>query len=208
MARLHPPPAATTAADLHPVAGRLASPWRRQVLLVLAGDALHPQLAAAVRAAPGQRHGDHPVDPLGHRPAPTPPIRPARLAARPAGLPTGASLENGAACRLAARRSSWTSPVSSATRARSRWFSPASRSTSTRSTALSCANRAAPPAHRSPWPSRNPTTIGRERYNTTSAITHPLTQYGASIRSGSGGVGLDVSEHAAAVPGREGPDEP
>lgn len=29
-----------------------------------------------------------------------------------------------------------------------------------------------------------------------------------SIRGGSCGVGLDVSEHAAAVPGREGPDEP
>jgi hypothetical protein len=30
----------------------------------------------------------------------------------------------------------------------------------------------------------------------------------ASIRGGSGGVGLDVGEHAAAVPAREGPDEP
>jgi hypothetical protein len=56
----------------------------------------------------------------------------------------------------------------------------------------------------------------RSRRSTTAARVPPdHTRVGrarwparASVRGGSGGVGLDVGEHAAAVPGREDPDEP
>jgi hypothetical protein len=87
MARLDAPAAATTTADLDLVASDHARPWwRRQILLVLAGDPLDLEQVAAVRARSGQLHGDHPVDTLGDRPPRMPPVRRTWLVARPPGV--------------------------------------------------------------------------------------------------------------------------
>jgi hypothetical protein len=86
MARLDAPPAAPTAADLRLVTGRLARPWRGQVLLVLAGDPLHRKPAATVRAGRRPRHGDHPIDQHRDRPPRPPAIGRAGLTAWPPGV--------------------------------------------------------------------------------------------------------------------------
>ncbi len=89
MARLDAPPAGLAAADLHLIAADLCLPGWGQIFLVLAGDPLQHDLAAAARAHHRQPDTHHPVDPLGHRPPPIPPIRRARLAARPSGVAGG-----------------------------------------------------------------------------------------------------------------------
>jgi hypothetical protein len=89
MARLHPAPAPLAAAHLHLVAADLGRSGCGQVLLPLQGDPLHPKHTAAARAGIRQPDADHPVDPLGHRPPRMPPIRLARLAARPSGVAAG-----------------------------------------------------------------------------------------------------------------------
>jgi hypothetical protein len=66
---------------------------------------------------------------------------------------------------------------------------------------------------RTEW--RTPEGIRGRRSATAARVPLDHTRVGrarwsarASVRGGSGGVGLDVGEHAAAVPGREGPYEP
>src|SRR6266496_2081333 len=86
MTRLDSPSAAPAAADLHLVAGDHARPWRRQVLLVLAGHPLQGKLVAAMRTDRGQPDSDHPVHPLGDRPAGAPPVGRTGLASRPLGM--------------------------------------------------------------------------------------------------------------------------
>jgi hypothetical protein len=92
MAWLDAPPAALAPADLQLVAGDHARLRRGQVLLVLAGHPFHRKLAAAVRAGRRQRHGDHPVHPLGDRPATVPPVGRTGLAPRPLGMGRGGVL--------------------------------------------------------------------------------------------------------------------
>ena len=92
MARLDPPLAAHTAADLHLVAGDHARRRRGQVLLVLAGHPLDLELAAAVGAGRRQPDTDHPVHPLGDRPAGVEVVGRTGLAPRPPGTGRGGVL--------------------------------------------------------------------------------------------------------------------
>jgi hypothetical protein len=71
---------------------------------------------------------------------------------------------------------------------------------------------AADAAHRLADPGGHPrSTLGDGRSRASGSHprgTRSMAAARASVRGGGGGVGLDVGEHAAAVPGREGPYEP
>jgi hypothetical protein len=137
VAGLDPPAARAAAADVDLVADARRA-GLRQLLHMLGRDPFGDQLAAAARAPTRQPDHHDPVDPLGWLPVRVPAVGRAGLAPGTLGISLGSPLENGAACRLAARRNASTSPPSRSLASRSRSpstpsrsFSPPSRSRST-----------------------------------------------------------------------------
>jgi hypothetical protein len=184
MARLNPPPAAAAAANLEVVAGNHRRARRRQVFLILAGHPFHLQLVAAVRADCRQPHTDHPVDPLGDRPAGVATVGRTGLAPRPPGTGRG-SVVGEWRCLALGRPPQLLDlagqlahaglellvgvlqPVDLVTERSVLAFQPPKL--------LVQLARAADPriAPSVPQPPRH----RREPYDTTAAINHPLTQY-------------------------------